>query len=64
MRNALKPIRRKIIAASTPDTWLGLWTRFVKLACGHKQFISSSTYERVPKTTICYTCSRLNDSRT
>ena len=42
---------------------LGRWTRFIKLKCGHKQFISASTYERVPKTTICYVCSRQNDQK-
>lgn len=54
----MKPVRRKIVRAYEPTRGQGVWTRWVNLSCGHNQFISASTYSRVPKTTVCHKCSR------
>jgi len=58
-----KPIRRKVVKAEAPYRGLGLWVRYVELSCGHRQTISASTYDRVPKTTICHLCTRKNEDQ-
>jgi hypothetical protein len=52
-----KPIRRSVIKSDAPTALQnGAWVRVLTLSCGHTQQASASSFDRVPKTTICHRC--------
>jgi len=63
MNAGLKPIRRRVVKTEAPDLYMGIWTRYAELSCGHRQTISATTYNRVPKTTICNRCTRQSEDQ-